>query len=94
MEGCQGVMSSAPHPDPDEHGPVIYVGQDTAGHWLVQDSGGKLEGRFVSRSAALRFAEDERQIYHAAVEMAPAPLVPLVPFGPVDAVDHALSRAA
>lgn len=87
-------MSSQPHPEPDERGPVIYVGQDTAGHWLVQDSGRNMEGRFVSRTAALSFAKAERQIYHASLELASAPLVPLIPFGPVSPTDHALLRAA
>ena len=87
-------MSSEPNPEPDERGLVIYVGQDKAGHWLVQDNGKKLEGRFVSRSAALSFAKGECQIYHASLEMAGMPLVPLIPFGPVTAADFQLPRAA
>ncbi|MCC2975620.1 hypothetical protein LK533_02890 [Sphingomonas sp. PL-96] len=86
-------MSSEPTPEPDECGHVIYVGQDEAGHWLVQDSGKKLEGRFVSRTAAFHFAEAERQIYHARLEVAAAPLVPLVSFTPVAPL-HVLSSAA
>lgn len=87
-------MSSTPIPEPDERGLVIYVGQDTAGHWLVQDNGRTLEGRFVSRSAALSFAKGECDIYHASLEMAGGPLVPLIPFGPVAAADRPLARAA
>lgn len=88
-------MSSEPTPEPDdERGSVIYVGQDKAGHWLVQDIGKNMEGHFVSRSAALSFAEAERQIYHASLEMASAPLVPLISFGPVGPAEHALPRAA
>lgn len=87
-------MSSEPNLEPDEHGLVIYVGQDKAGHWLVQDNVKKLEGRFVSRSAALSFAKGECQIYHASLEMAAMPLVPLIPFGPVTAANYQLPRAA
>ena len=87
-------MSSEPNPEPDERGLVIYVGQDKAGHWLVQDNGKKLEGRFVSRSAALSFAKGECQIYHARLSIADVPLVPLIPFGPVTAADYQLPRAA
>jgi hypothetical protein len=94
IEGTEGDMSHDPDPEPDERGPVIYVGQDEAGHWLVQDGGRNMEGRFVSRSAALSFAEAERQTYHASLEIASAPLVPLIPFGPVSATEHALPRAA
>jgi len=87
-------MFADPDPEPDERGFVIYVGQDEAGHWLVQDGGRNLEGRFVSRSAALSYAEAERQIYHARLEMASAPLVPMIPFMPVASSEHALARAA
>jgi hypothetical protein len=87
-------MSSEPNPEPDERGLVIYVGQDKAGHWLVQDKGGKLEGRFVLRSAALSFAKGECQIYHASLLIAEVSLVPLVPFDPVTAADYQLPRAA
>lgn len=87
-------MSSEPTPEPDERGTIIYVGQDKAGHWLVQDSGRRMEGRFVSRSAALSFAEAERQIYHASVELASAPLVPVIPFEPLGPGTVALPRAA
>ena len=87
-------MSSEPNPETDERGLLIYVGQDSAGHWLVQDNGRKLEGRFVSRSAALSFAKGECQIYHASLEMSGVPLVPLIPFGPVSATASTLSRAA
>jgi hypothetical protein len=87
-------MSSQPNPEPDECGLVIYVGQDKAGHWLVQDSGRRLEGRFVSRKAALSFAQAERQTYHASLAIVGWPLVPLVPFGPLTANEQALSKAA
>ncbi|MGF7147235.1 hypothetical protein FHS96_000844 [Sphingomonas zeicaulis] len=80
--------------EPDQRGLIIYVGQDKAGHWLVQDSGKSLEGRFVSRSAALSFAEAECQTYHASVEIAAVPLVPLIPFGPLAADERARRRAA
>lgn len=87
-------MAVAIEPEPDERGCILYVGQDAAGHWLVQDKAGMLEGRFVSCSAALRFAEAERQQYHARVELATRPLVPRIPFGPVAADRRAVSHAA
>lgn len=87
-------MSSEPNPEPDRSGLVIYVGQDQAGHWLVQDSLRKLEGRFVSYSAAMSYAQAERQIYHASLEVTSAPLTPLVPFTPVRSDEHALRHAA
>ena len=62
---------------------LFYVGKDCAGHWLVQDRHRRLEGRFVSFSAALRFAEAERQSYHAGIELATVPLIPIIPFSPV-----------
>ncbi|MET0376902.1 MAG: hypothetical protein ABW128_21935, partial [Rhizorhabdus sp.] len=59
-----------------------------------QDSGRKLEGRFVSYGAAMSYAKAEREIYHASVEVASAPLLPLFPFTPVGREEHALHHAA
>jgi hypothetical protein len=87
-------MSSEPNPEPDPSGLIIYVGQDKAGHWLVQDSARKLEGRFVSYGAAMSYAQAERQIYHASVQVVSAPLTPIVPFTPVRSDECALRRAA
>ncbi|WP_230480874.1 hypothetical protein [Sphingomonas sp. Leaf21] len=87
-------MAFEPQPEPDEAGLIIYVGQDRAGHWLVQDSDGTLEGRFVSRGAALHYATGECQIHHAHLRIASVPLVPLIPFAPVGSDERALPRAA
>lgn len=87
-------MSFPPDPEPDERGPVIYVGQDKAGHWLVQDGARRLEGRFVSQSAALSYATGECQIYHADLVLASAPMVPLISFAPVPPEQRAASRSA
>ena len=81
-------MPPDPLSEPDQ--PVIYVGQDVAGHWLVQDSARRLEGRFVSFAAAMSYARAERDIYHAEVAVAQAPLVPVVPFVPAGTRDFAL----
>lgn len=87
-------MSSELISGPDPTGLVIYVGQDRAGHWLVQDSRHTLEGRFISYRAAMGFAQAERDIYHASVEIAELPLTPLVSFAPVGRDERALPRAA
>ena len=80
--------------EPDPQARLIYVGQDRAGHWLVQDSAGQLEGRFISRGAAMRYAVEEAEIYHASVAVAEKALIPLVSFDPVAADAPMLSRAA
>ncbi|WP_294261488.1 hypothetical protein [uncultured Sphingomonas sp.] len=56
---------------------TIFVGQDAAGRWLVQDGTGGIGGRFTSERAAIRFARDEAEIHHLAVAIAPQPLVAL-----------------
>jgi hypothetical protein len=94
IEGLKGDMSVKPKPEPDARGTIIYLGQDKAGHLLVQDSGRRMEGRFVSRGAALSFAEAGRQMYHASLEIVSAPLEPLISFEPVSPAEHALRRAA
>ena len=87
-------MSSEPISEPDPTGLVIFVGQDRAGHSLVQDSRRTLEGRFISYAAAMHYAQAERDIYHASVEVAAMPLTPLVSFAPVGRDERALPRAA
>ena len=78
-------MISSKDAEPDEPGSVLKVGQDRAGHWLVQDQEGRFEGRFVSRAAAIAFARSEcRSWAGARIEMAAAPLIPTVPFAPVE----------
>lgn len=80
--------------EPDPAGLMIYIGQDKAGHWLVQDDTGRLEGRFVSQAAAMSFAREEREIYHGRLAMAQVPLVPSVSFVPAGASERVLRRAA
>lgn len=84
-------MLPDPLSEPDQS--IIYVGQDVAGHWLVQDNARRLEGRFVSFAAAMSYARAERDIHHAEVAVVQAPLVPVVPFLPVGACEYALSHA-
>lgn len=81
-------------PEPDQSGSIFFVGQDVAGHWLVQESGGRMEGRFVSFAAAMGFARAERHAFHAEVVLSATPLVPQIPFTPVRADERALARAA
>lgn len=84
-------------PEPDSTRPVLRVGQDAAGHWLVQQDGGGLEGRFVSLAAAATFAHAEAQsIPNATIVRALTPIVPSIPFAPVEPWETALTwrRAA
>ncbi|MFK4872522.1 hypothetical protein [Novosphingobium sp. ZW T3_23] len=90
-------MNAAPStPEPDQRASVFYVGQDQAGHWLVQESHGLLEGRFISRDAAWRFARSEIHAYpggHIVFTM--QCIVPTIPFEPVpEAATLVLDRAA
>ncbi|MES2419722.1 MAG: hypothetical protein V4595_00330 [Pseudomonadota bacterium] len=87
-------MQSASPQEPDQPSPVFYVGQDTAGHWLVQDSGKRLEGRFISFAAAMHYAKSERHAYHATVAIAAEPLRPLVSFMPAGPSERAGRQAA
>jgi hypothetical protein len=49
--------------------PMFMVGQDSHGHWVVQDLDGIRGGLFISRDAALRFVRSENgnrsQVYVA-----------------------------
>jgi hypothetical protein len=82
-------------PEPDQRKSVLFVGQDIAGHWLVQESAGRLEGRFISREAALSFARAERHGFgNAEVVFAAQPLVPGISFDPVSPDARVFAHAA
>lgn len=87
-------MSSVADPEPDRRISVLTVGQDNRGHWLVQQRGGRLEGRFISFAAAMSFARSERQACGATIVVETGPLVPTVSFAPVEAWEHAVRHAA
>ncbi len=85
-------MISAIFAEPDPSGLTIFVGRDTAGHWLVQDSEGQLEGRFISRAAAWAFARAEcRGVPGAQAIAAVHPLIPIVSFAPARADEAAIA---
>ena len=77
-------MSTVTDSEPDSRITTLSIGQDEAGHWLVQESSGGLEGRFISFAAAMAFARAERHGFPGAcIAVATAPLVPQIPFAPV-----------
>ncbi len=60
-------MTKSPHiPEPDQRGSIIYIGEQAHGLWHVRESSGLLEGRFISREAAWRFARSEIHAYPGA----------------------------
>lgn len=77
-------MTTPTDPEPDRGYSALQVGQDSAGHWLVQQRGGGLEGRFISLAAAMAFARSElRSLPGAAIVRVAAPIVPTISFAPV-----------
>ncbi|WP_232493285.1 hypothetical protein [Novosphingobium kaempferiae] len=89
------MIESSSNPEPDRRGSILYVGQDRAGHWLVQENHGLLEGRFISRHAAWRFARDEVHAFPgAAIVFTTEAIVPSIPFEPAPTQIGALDRAA
>lgn len=89
-------MTVPADPEPDPSTSPLQVGQDAAGHWLVQQGGGRLEGRFVSLAAAMAFARAEQHSFPgAAIVRMMTPMVPSVSFAPVEPWETtALLRAA
>jgi hypothetical protein len=79
----------------DGSSPTLFIGQDAAGHWLVQESTGNFGGRFVSREAAMSFARAERYRFEGDhVVLAAFPLTPAISFEPVADGERAFRRAA
>lgn len=87
-------MSTVTDPEPDQNISTLFIGQDDAGHWLVQESGGQLEGRFISFAAAMAFARTERLGCPGVnIAVAATPLIPRISFAPVAPWETAARRA-
>lgn len=83
-------MVTTTDPEPDQHACVLKVGQDAAGHWLVQDEGARLEGRFISLATAMAFARAERHsLPGATIERCETPLIPSISFARVEPWENA-----
>jgi hypothetical protein len=52
----------------------FVIGQDREGHWIVRATHGRAGGLFVSRRAALNYAEFESDYRPGAVRIAAQPL--------------------
>ena len=46
---------------------ILLVGQDDDGRWVVQENHGRVEGCFISRDAAICFAQAERAQFPGAL---------------------------
>jgi hypothetical protein len=54
--------------------PVLFIGRNRRGLWIVRDQAGLLGGLFVSQSEAVRFALNENGHRPQAIVMVPGPL--------------------
>jgi len=74
---------------------TICVGQDRAGHWLVQASGGSLEGRFISFAAAMSFARSELGLLPPSrIEVRKTPMEATTSFAPLQPWERAVPKPA
>src|SRR5262245_7538683 len=53
------TMRSEHSSSEDLEPPTFYVGRDSSGRWIVQDTDHRRGGLFVSKAAAMKFARDE-----------------------------------
>jgi hypothetical protein len=87
--------SAGTDPEPDQSISTITVGQDSVGHWLVQDSDGTMEGRFITYAAALSFARSEHHACpRSTIVVATNPLTPFISFAPLETWERAWQQAA
>jgi len=74
----------------------FLVGQDSRGHWVVQDERGLCGGLFVDRGNAIRFAMDETGNRPQAIKMVPGILEldmrRLAGPAPTQSIDHDRAR--
>jgi hypothetical protein len=95
----QSEPPSAEARDPSN---IFLVGQDSHGHWVVQDERGLCGGLFVDRSKAIRFAMDETGRRPQAIRLVPGileldmsrPAGATAPLPPIDRDAAPARRAA
>jgi hypothetical protein len=64
------MMQSKPTEPPSRvRPPVLMIGQDCHGNWVVQEPSGDRGGLFVSRDAALRYVRGENRDKQRSVVM-------------------------
>ena len=59
-----------PEPEPPSRSPLLFIGRNRRGSWVVRDQSGMRGGLFVSRSEALRYAMFEADYCPQAIVMA------------------------
>ncbi len=57
--------------EPPSRSPLLFIGKNRRGHWVVQDQSGLLGGLFISRTEACRFAMFENGGREQAIIMVP-----------------------
>jgi len=84
---CEAQASTEPE--------ILFVGQDRAGHWLVQANGGSMEGRFISFAAAMNFARSELGMLPAScIKVRETPMEATASFAPVQPWEKAVPQPA
>jgi hypothetical protein len=77
MSTMSRSIDAGPAPE-DAEPPSIplrfVIGQDREGHWIVRATHGRAGGLFVSREAALDYAEFESSYRPGAVRLAAQPM--------------------
>jgi hypothetical protein len=60
----------SPEPEPPSRSPLLFIGRNRRGSWVVRDQSGMRGGLFVSRTEALRYAMFEADYCPQAIVMA------------------------
>jgi hypothetical protein len=64
-------MTIAEPPEPKPSSPILFIGQDRVGRWVVRDQSGSRGGLFVNRAEAIKFAMFECNQRPNAVVLTP-----------------------
>ena len=79
------------NPEPCARSPLLFIGRNRRGNWVVRDQSGLLRGLFVTRREASRFALGENGRRPRAIVMVPG-LLELDISGPkIDAANDSMT---
>jgi hypothetical protein len=71
MPETDAIVSGSENPEPASRCPLLFIGKNRRGCWVVRDQSGLLGGLFVSRAEAFRFAMSENGRRPQAIVMVP-----------------------
>jgi len=74
MSHTEGLLTNSENSKSPSQSPLLFIGKNRRGCWVVRDQSGRRGGLFVSEAEAFRFAMFETGRCSSAIVLAPGPI--------------------